>query len=77
MQGALSYWRRLGVLAGEAPGDGAQPRLPYSTGAPSFPRKREPTHSPDYGYGIPAYAGNDGKGLAALRLAAAPALAVA
>ena len=59
-KGALSYWGR----------DAAQPRLHYSPGASSFPRKREPTgrtvrlresgnlpHSPDYGYGIPAFAG--------------------
>ena len=56
---ALSYWGR----------DAAQPRLHYSPGASSFPRKREPTgeaararkrepiRSPGYGYGIPAFAG--------------------
>ena len=44
---ALSYLGRWeGPLAGEALGDGAQPRLPYSTGAASFPRKREPTGRP-------------------------------
>ena len=55
---------------GEALGDGARPRLPYFPRVRVIPakagtywedrpptRKREPTHSSDYGYEIPAYAG--------------------